>query len=46
MKTTCNKCREEFKLDIDTVYIGTEQYAPHDNVVVIKCPHCKKRTEI
>ena len=45
MKTTCENCEKEFKLDFETIYIGTEKEAPHENVVVIKCPHCERRHE-
>jgi len=46
MTTICDECKKEFKLDFYTVYIGSELEAPHDQVVVILCPHCKKRKEI
>lgn len=46
METICKSCGKEFKLNYDSVYTGFEEHPPHDQVAVIKCPHCKKRTEI
>ena len=45
MKTNCLRCGSEFDLTLDTVYVGTERHAPHDDVAVVKCPHCEKREE-
>ena len=45
MKTTCLKCGKEFNLDMYTVILGHETYAPYSMCAVITCPHCKKRKE-
>lgn len=46
MKTKCPKCAKEFELSFSTVYIGTEKDAPHEDIPVIKCPHCGHREEM
>jgi len=45
METECQECGKTFILDLATVYVSCEEFAPHDNIVVIKCPHCGKRHE-
>lgn len=46
MKTTCLECGKEFELDYMNVYNGHEHQIPHNECVVIVCPHCKKRKEL
>jgi len=46
MKANCIKCGKKFKLDFDTIWVGSETQAPWEECVVIKCPHCDYRKEI
>jgi DNA-directed RNA polymerase subunit RPC12/RpoP len=46
LKTTCLQCGKEFPINMSNAWGAFERYSHTDLMVVIVCPHCKKRYEL